>query len=70
MIQIIVVCLIVGMALIMTIRWLRKKLHGTSSDCCSSRRSCCCNTAAGVGTGAKSPKSGDGRCSNGFPNIQ
>ncbi len=39
MIEIIIVCFIVGLALIMTIRWLRKKVRGEAGDCCNSRAS-------------------------------
>ena len=50
MTEIIIVCFIVGLALIMTIRWLRKKVSGEASDCCkgetSSKSFCGCNQAS------------------------
>ena len=50
MTEIIIVCFIVGLALIMTIRWLRKKVSGEASDCCkgetSSKSFCGCNPAS------------------------
>ncbi|MBC8177904.1 MAG: hypothetical protein ISR61_03805 [Desulfobacteraceae bacterium] len=49
MIEIIITCFIVGLALIMTIRWLRKKVRGEAGDCCNSRTSsessCGCRAA-------------------------
>jgi hypothetical protein len=50
MTEIIITCFIVGLALIMTIRWLLKKVSGETSNCCtgetSSKSSCGCNQAA------------------------
>ncbi|HDH97864.1 MAG: hypothetical protein JRJ86_10195 [Deltaproteobacteria bacterium] len=50
MTQIIMVCFIVGLALIMTIRWLRKKVSGDVNDCCiggtSSQTFSGCNPAS------------------------
>ena len=50
MTEIIITCFIVGLALIMTIRWLRKKIRGEASDCCksgaSSGSSCGCHSAS------------------------
>ncbi|MBW2204720.1 MAG: hypothetical protein JRF52_11670 [Deltaproteobacteria bacterium] len=50
MIEIIITFFIVGLALIMTIRWLRKKVRGEAGDCCNSRASsessCGCHTAS------------------------
>ena len=49
MTEIIIVCFIVGLALIMTVRWVRKKVSGEASNCCtgetSSEPSCGCNSA-------------------------
>ena len=39
MTEIIIVCFIVGLALIMTIRWLRKKVRVKTGDCCSGETS-------------------------------
>ncbi|MBW1869787.1 MAG: hypothetical protein JRI73_11000 [Deltaproteobacteria bacterium] len=50
MIEIIITFFIVGLALIMTIRWLRKKVRGEAGGCCNSRASsessCGCHTAS------------------------
>ena len=67
MTEIIIVCFIVGLALIMTIRWLRKKVSGEASDCCKSETSsesfCGCHTESGEGITNK--KNGSIDCS--FP---
>ena len=67
MTEIIIVCFIVGLALIMTIRWLRKKVNGEVSDCCkggtSSKSFCGCHTESG--TGITNKKNGSIDCS--FP---
>ena len=48
MTEIIIVCFIVGLALIMTARWARKKVIGEGGSCCtgdtSSKSSCGCNS--------------------------
>lgn len=50
MTEIIITCFIVGLALIMTIRWLRKKMSGEANACCSGETSsksfCGCHTAS------------------------
>ena len=53
MTEIIITCFIVGLALVMTIRWLRKKLGGEANSCCSSESSsksfCGCHPDSGEG---------------------